>query len=269
MKYTGIRAVAFNTPRRIMQPHIARYQFVTRTISHADLVLDIACGTGYGVSVLKSAGYKHVFGVDLDWSAVNYSKAHFHDVFGIDFIQADGNKIPIADDAFDLVTCFETFEHMLDSRHFITELCRLVRPTGTLVISVPNAPIWAPFSKPPNLNLDYIKSGLGHKHDFRAKEFLDFLSEYFDEVLPFGQDFRRASIFGKVARQLERALILVKYRAARSAIARRLASPFLEEVLPQTDITFRDAQWKVEQWGDFNYEPLFCVAVCRNKTITG
>ena len=44
--------------------HAARYIFALRFVEKKR-VLDIACGTGYGIAILKSTA-KHVTGVDVD-----------------------------------------------------------------------------------------------------------------------------------------------------------------------------------------------------------
>lgn len=265
MKYTGIRAVPYATPSRIMQPHVARYQFTTETIKQADVVMDIACGTGYGVSILKSGGYEKIYGVDLDHSAVKYAANHYLKAGGITFIQANGSKLPFGDHSFDLITCFETFEHLLDSRSFLDELYRVLKPSGKLIISVPNAPLWAPFSAPPNLSVEDIRLGLGHKHDFTAGQFYELLSEYFDTIMPYGQDFRRISFITKVFRQIERALIYVKYRLVQNAVSRRIFKKYLSEALVLNDLIVKDKKWLVKEWPNKNYEPIFCVAVCEGK----
>jgi SAM-dependent methyltransferase len=268
MKYTGIRTVPFTTPRRIMQPHLARYVFVAQKAPKAHLVLDIACGTGYGMSALESGKFQTVLGADIDWSAVSYAKTNFA-LHGEEFLQADGCRLPFANDTFDLVTSFETLEHMLDYRGFLCETCRILRPDGVLIVSVPNAPIWAPFSSPPDLSLEYIRTGYGHKHDFSSKQFYNLILEFFDEVAMFGQDFRRCSWLGKIFRQLERGFIFLKYRLAEIALprwCRQALQPVLRDVLPYGNLNFVDEKWRVTQDDRQGYEPLFAIAVCRKKT---
>ena len=268
MKYTGIRAVPYATPHRIMQPHVARYEFSNQVIEQATNVLDVACGTGYGASILKSKGYKKVFGVDLDWSAVVYANGNYGEADGINFLQANGSNLPLDENSIDLITCFETFEHILDSHDFLIELCRVLKPTGVLIISVPNAPIWAPFSTPPDLAVDDIRSGLGHKHNFSAKEFFQLLTQHFYSVSQYGQDFRRISYMSKLGRQLERIKIYLEYRLARYHVAQLALGGSLADVLPQDDLNVTDIQWRVKEWDNQNYEPIFCIAVCRRKSVS-
>lgn len=263
MQYTGIRAVPRVTPRRIMQPHLARYKFATEAIDSAAVAVDIACGTGYGVSLLKSGGCGQVWGVDLDWEPLAYARSTFGVGEGTHLVQGDGVALPMADHSVDVVTCFETFEHILDSQRFLGEICRILAPRGALLISAPNARLWAPFGRSPNLELDYIRLGLGHKYNFSARGFLNLLSAYFDIVIPFGQDFRRDGLASRLTRQLERVIVYLKYRAAEMAPIRKLLAPALGDVLLQTDLRFDDRRWEVKRWDRKDTEPLFCLALCR------
>jgi predicted RNA methylase len=46
------------------QEHIARYLFAARFVANK-VVLDAACGSGYGSAYLRHSGAKQVVGVDL------------------------------------------------------------------------------------------------------------------------------------------------------------------------------------------------------------
>ncbi len=129
--------------------------------------------------------------------------------------------------------------------------------------------MWSPFSPKPNLGSKQVRLGLGHKYDYAAQQFLDLLAGYFETILPFGQDFRRASLEYKVLRFLERVHHFVKYKIAQSGIFLECAKPFLKDVLPQDDLLFEDMKWKVKPWTDKRYEPVYCVAVCRVKRVHG
>jgi SAM-dependent methyltransferase len=245
-----------------MQPHLARYEFVIQNIHDVKNALDIACGTGYGVLMYKIQGYSNVYGADLDFSAVKYASDNYPSV---KYVQADGITLPFISDTFDLITSFETFEHMLEPRKYLTEICRLIKPEGMFIISVPNAPIWAPFSQPPDITKDDVRTGLGHKYNFTADQFLCMLADYFTSVNSYGQDFRKRSFLSKVFRQLERFETLISYRAAAIGFIRNKFRSYLKDVIPQEDLVFSDKKWQVKPWVDTRCEPLFCVAICKDK----
>jgi SAM-dependent methyltransferase len=60
------------------------------------------------------------------------------DFSGLDII-SDITAIPRPDASFDAVLCSEVLEHVPDPVAAVRELCRLLRPGGTLLVTVPNA----------------------------------------------------------------------------------------------------------------------------------
>lgn len=58
---------------------------------------------------------------------------------GVDIQQGDLNKqLPFPDRSFDFITCLEGLEHIENPQQAIREFARMLRPGGTVVISVPN-----------------------------------------------------------------------------------------------------------------------------------
>ena len=115
--------------------HAARYFFALPLVENKS-VLDIACGTGYGIALLKSAA-KHVTGVDVDPQAAREALAECDDRAAV--LLANGLGLPFADGAFDAITSFETLEHLHERGKFLAELHRVLRPDGKLILSTPNA----------------------------------------------------------------------------------------------------------------------------------
>ncbi len=54
-----------------------------------------------------------------------------------DIIYYDGRRMPFGDATFDCVLCIEVLEHSEDPQLLITEIARVVRPGGTLLLTVP------------------------------------------------------------------------------------------------------------------------------------
>src|SRR3989338_4662839 len=117
--------------------HVARYRFAAPHVV-GRRVLDIACGTGYGMSILRDAGAQTVIGVDLDLGSVRQAQAQLNGGRG-GAILADGRHLPFADRRFDAVTSFETLEHLTERRRFIAELRRVLDSDGWCILSTPNA----------------------------------------------------------------------------------------------------------------------------------
>jgi SAM-dependent methyltransferase len=94
--------------------------------------LDAGCGTGRHARHLVQRGH-YVLGIDLTpemlgRAATNVPQARF--------VEADLNEIPAPDDHFDLVVCGLVLGHVENLGPAVTELARVLRPGGRLVISV-------------------------------------------------------------------------------------------------------------------------------------
>lgn len=121
--------------------HIVRYALAASKIRPHDVVLDAACGLGYGTAVMAacSNGAKFI-GVDIDETSVNYATASFASVDDkISYQAADVTKLSfLPDHSVDIVVSFETIEHVPDYEAFLTEMRRVLKPDGRFIGSVPN-----------------------------------------------------------------------------------------------------------------------------------
>ena len=71
-------------------------------------------------------------------------QVRFHELGGglkVDFSGTttyyDGKRLPYDDNSFDHVLCTEVLEHVTDPRAFLTDLSRVLRVGGTLILTVP------------------------------------------------------------------------------------------------------------------------------------
>ena len=122
--------------------HAARYVFALPFVEGKS-VLDIACGTGYGIGLLRSKA-KFVTGVDIDPAAANEAKTGCGENGAV--LLGNGLGLPFDDGTFDVITSFETLEHLHERGDFLAELQRVLTSDGTLILSTPNAN----YSKPVN-----------------------------------------------------------------------------------------------------------------------
>lgn len=124
-------------PPERTEMHLRRYEFA---LAHAAgrRVLDAASGTGYGSRILMlPGGASEVVGVEIDPRAADYATRR-HGQPGVTFIAADATDTPFPDRSFDLITSFETIEHLLEPGALLDEFSRLLRPGGMLILSTPN-----------------------------------------------------------------------------------------------------------------------------------
>jgi 2-polyprenyl-3-methyl-5-hydroxy-6-metoxy-1,4-benzoquinol methylase len=119
------------------QFHIARYQFAAG-YSRERNVADVACGTGYGCQILAAKGKaRRVCGFDICPESVEYARKKYRSS-RIEFRAASAEKLGVADGSYDLVTSFETIEHVRDDSLVIDELARVLVSNGKLICSTPN-----------------------------------------------------------------------------------------------------------------------------------
>src|SRR5512136_1618947 len=106
MEFTGERVVPGKTPQTIYDEHIYRYIFAAG-LTKNKVVLDVACGTGYGVGYIVEKGVGEVIGVDISMVAANYARERFGKDNQASFICADAIRLPFVDNVFDVVVSFE------------------------------------------------------------------------------------------------------------------------------------------------------------------
>ncbi len=152
--------------------HIVRYQFIAPFVSDKT-VLDIASGSGYGVAMLAAAGAKHVIGIDVDERAVNEAHTSFATPT-VEFRVGDATKLELANESAEIITSFETIEHLSDVEAYLAELKRVVSADGLVFISTPNRKVSEeknPF----------------HVKEYSREEFENVLRKYFQVVRIFEQ----------------------------------------------------------------------------------
>lgn len=123
---------------------IMHYAFAEQFVQ-GKLVLDAATGKGYGAYHLAIIGKaKSVTGVDLDEETLNYARRRYR-LPNVFFERMDVTCMQLPSAHFDVVTCFETMEHIHASQTdaFLTEVVRVLKPGGIFVISTPNRPVYS------------------------------------------------------------------------------------------------------------------------------
>jgi 2-polyprenyl-6-hydroxyphenyl methylase/3-demethylubiquinone-9 3-methyltransferase len=108
----------------------ARYPLADKT------VLDVGCGAGLLCEPLARLG-GNVTGVDAAPENIAAAKAHVA-LSGLAIHYCAGEIAAQGLGQFDVVTCMEVIEHVMDPAAFINELVRHLRPDGLLLLSTPN-----------------------------------------------------------------------------------------------------------------------------------
>lgn len=151
--------------------HVAAYQHAARVTGDKS-VLDIGCNTGYGTKLLSGHAQKAV-GVDVSERAIDLA-IHKYGGTGVDFQVIDGIGLPFGNNSFDVVTCFQLIEHLVEHDSFMSEVKRVLKPGGIVVFTTPNASLRLdPGMKPWN---EF------HVREYTADEIGPALDRYFKNV---------------------------------------------------------------------------------------
>lgn len=170
----------FDAQRR--EFHLDRYRFAAQRTAGLR-ILDCACGTGYGVRLLVDRGdAAAAIGIDINHQSIDYARTH-HTVDAATFICASGEALPIGNHSFDIITSFETIEHVPDDEKLVSEFYRVLKPGGLLIISTPNQ--WpladAPF----------------HVREYDRRSFLAVLNAHFECLEMYNQNSGSPSPFNR------------------------------------------------------------------------
>jgi 2-polyprenyl-6-hydroxyphenyl methylase/3-demethylubiquinone-9 3-methyltransferase len=97
-------------------------------------VLDVGCGEGQLTAAIADAGYR-VLGLDVAEEPLRRARSR-HAGLELRRVQPDG-EWPLADASFDVVWSGETIEHVADTARWLSELRRVLRSGGSLILSTP------------------------------------------------------------------------------------------------------------------------------------
>jgi len=115
-----------------------RRAFLLERVSAGQRVLDLGCGEAHFAAELAQAGAE-VVGADVAEHALRRARAR-HPQLELTLLPAQG-PWPLADASFDAVWAGEVIEHVADTAAWMSELRRVLRPGGRLLLSTPaNAP---------------------------------------------------------------------------------------------------------------------------------
>jgi len=157
--------------------HAARYRLAAGYVA-GRTVLDVACGTGFGAGRLMDAGATRVIGVDISWDALTTASRLGSRDIGL--CRADALSLPVADESVDIVTSFETIEHLADGQAFIAQVRRVInQKDGIFILSTPNAYATQP--------MDNVPKNPYHVREYYPEELASLLAEQFPSVELMGQ----------------------------------------------------------------------------------
>jgi ubiquinone/menaquinone biosynthesis C-methylase UbiE len=161
--------------------HIHRYNEALLYIHPDDIVLDIACGTGFGTDIIAGKTSGKVIGGDIAADAIDECRRHWQKD-NLEFKVLDGTRLDFSDQYFNKIVSFETLEHTGQYREMVAEFARVLKPGGQLILSTPNREVSSP---------DGIIVNPFHIQEFTFEELKQILETSFPHVQIFGQRYMR------------------------------------------------------------------------------
>lgn len=102
--------------------------------------LDVGCGAGFASIELGLRGFE-VIGLDISESIISIARKNKEkraSSVSCRFEVGDFDKTDFGDDSFDVVVGLGFLEYIPDQVHTISKLCRILKPGGIAVVTVPN-----------------------------------------------------------------------------------------------------------------------------------
>ena len=122
-------------------------------------VLEMGSGTGANLRALRDR-YDQIIGLDIDFKALGYCQ-------DLTTIRADAlDKLPFADGVFDAIILLDVLEHISDTTVLVSEVARVLRPGGTVLVMVPARPeLWSYWDEMHGHHRRYTKDMLAGTFD--------------------------------------------------------------------------------------------------------
>ncbi|SMF45013.1 class I SAM-dependent methyltransferase [Desulfovibrio gilichinskyi] len=140
------------------------YELALEYITPETVMLDCACGPGYGARMLADKATS-VIAADIDEDTILKATA-INKRDNLTFQTADATNLEFADNTFDAVTSFETVEHV-DPAPYFKEMHRVLRAGGLLILSTPQN------------SRGHIPVNSQHLREFSIEEITALASAYF------------------------------------------------------------------------------------------
>lgn len=147
--------------------HKARYEFAAEQLvkMNPTLVVDAACGIGYGAYILaKALPSAKIVAFDLDEEALAYGSKYYA-LPNIEFRKQDLGCERFSLEGADAVVSFETLEHLEDEDFFMESINQVLRDGGSLFCSSPNETVY-PF------DIEVVPYHVRHHTDDQMRELM-------------------------------------------------------------------------------------------------
>ena len=148
----------------VFQRHLIAYKEAVKLVGGT--TLEIGCGEGYGINELAPKCERYIA---LDKFNTYISKKD-KSLNNIEFIQAEVPPLKgIDNDSVDYVVTFQVIEHIKDDKLFLSEINRVLKPGGKLIMTTPNI-------------LMTLTRSPWHIREYNPKQMYEIVLNFFDNV---------------------------------------------------------------------------------------
>jgi ubiquinone/menaquinone biosynthesis C-methylase UbiE len=111
--------------------------------------LDVCCGTGAGMEMLRPLCSERVVGIDFSRPMLDVCRKNTASAPGssaLEYVVGDALHMPFDGDTFDLAVCFGALGHFVgaDEQRLIDEVARVLRPGGCFaLVTTARPPFWS------------------------------------------------------------------------------------------------------------------------------
>ena len=169
----------------VVAHHLKKYEFAQAHVH--GVVIDVACGVGYG-SAFLAASADTMVGVEIADDAIAIARDRYRRG-NTWFVQGNAERLPLADGVADAITCFEGIEHFVDPETHLADVLRVLKAEGVYLVSTPH-----PDANPHGEENPY------HLHEFDPGDFDRMLRARFRQVTLLGQKRLQSTVHRKAQR---------------------------------------------------------------------
>jgi 2-polyprenyl-3-methyl-5-hydroxy-6-metoxy-1,4-benzoquinol methylase len=142
----------------------------------AQSLLDVGCGEGVLVHEwAKRLAPRRVVGIDLEEPSIQAGWEQ-RQAPNLEYRIMKAERMPFADDEFDVATAIEVLEHVPDPAHTVAEMARVAK--SHLLVSVPREPLWRGLNLARGAYWKQLGNTPGHVNHWSKRSFVALLSQH-------------------------------------------------------------------------------------------
>lgn len=113
---------------------IITFKYLIKDVVYPSKILDVGCASGFMANRISEVfPNSKVYAIDAYKPAIVYGKKIYPH---IKFSTADAHRLPYPKNTFDLVTCYETIEHVENPLKILSEIKRVIKPNKYALVAM-------------------------------------------------------------------------------------------------------------------------------------